>query len=103
MSRHVWSKPYIYDAYLAILESPESPEWELVRELDVGRGSFAGAGRAWIVRDVRNGVTCLQSYATIVSVYLGDGKTKDLGDWSRTTKIHQNKFRYEMSQYGGEP
>lgn len=99
MSKHVWSEPYHYDMYLSVLEDPQSPRWELLEELEVGRGSFCGSGHAWIVRDTVNDVICLQSYATIVSIYLGGGQVKDLGSWSRTTSIHQNRFRSRMASW----
>ena len=99
MARHVWTEPYHYDIYLSELEDPQSPEWELIEELDVGRGSFNGSGHAWIVRDVANGVICLQSYATIVSIYLGGGETRDLGKWTSTTSRHQLKFAVRMENW----
>lgn len=98
-SRHKWFEPYHYDIYLSELENPESPRWELVEELDVGKGSFNGAGNAWIVRDTANGLICLQSYATIVSVYVGGGEVRHLGKWSRTTSRHQACFAGRMSRW----
>ena len=99
MAKHKWTAPYHYDIYLSKLENPESPRWEPIMELNVGRGSFAGAGQAWVVRDTANGIVCLQSYATIVSIYLGNGRTLDLDRWSRTTSRHQSAFRAEMAKW----
>ena len=99
MAAHKWVEPYHYDIYLSELENPQAPSWEMLEELDVGRGSFVGAGNAWIVRDTANGVICLQSYATIVSIYLGGGQTRDLGKWSRTTSGHQRCFAARMRNW----
>lgn len=92
MAKHTWHRPYEWQAYLNSLESPEHPEIELVEELDVGSGSYRGAGHAWVVKDTANNVVCLQSYATIVSVQAG-AESVDLGNWSRTTAHHQRRFR----------
>lgn len=97
MAKHQWTAPWHYDRYLAVLENPEPPRWAMLEELDVGKDSFSGAGQAWIVKDAANDVTCLQSYATIVSVYLGEGQVRDLGTWSRTTSRHQARFRAHMA------
>ena len=93
MARHTWTYPYEHTDYARIFneEMFKYPHFELVEELDVGRGSFCGAGHAWVVRDTANGLTCLQSYGTIVSVVLG-GKVRHLGKWSKTTSIHQGRF-----------
>lgn len=99
MARHTWTEPYHYDIYLSALENPQSPRWELIEELNVARGSFNGSGHAWIVRDTVNGVICLQSYATIVSIYLGDGEVRSLGNWSRTTSRHQSAFAARMRSW----
>ena len=93
MSRHVWSRPTEYSDYLRMLEQPRLPNFVLVGELEVGRGSFVGAGNAWIVRDTENGIICLQSYSTIVSFKVGE---KVIDCWSgktRATTHHQNRFR----------
>ena len=93
MSRHVWSRPTEYYDYLNMLEKPRLPKFELVSELEVGRGSFVGAGHAWIVRDTENGIICLQSYSTIVSFKVGE---KVIDCWSgktRATTHHQSRFR----------
>lgn len=93
MSRHVWSSPSEYYDYLNMLEKPRLPHFELVSKLEVGRGSFVGAGHAWIVRDTENGIICLQSYSTIVSFKVGN---KVIDCWSgktRATTHHQNRFR----------
>lgn len=99
MARHIWTEPYHYDIYLSSLEDPQSPRWEVLEELNVGRGSFSGAGHAWIVRDTVNGVICLQSYATIVSIYLGGGEVRSLGKWSPTTSRHQSAFAARMRSW----
>ena len=92
MARHVWTYPYYTEDYRNMLaEGAAAPRFELVAEMDVGRGSFCGSGHAWIVKDVANGVVCLQSYSTIVSV-VREGKAVKLGYWTRTTSGHQNKF-----------
>lgn len=96
MARHTWERPYEYGAYLNKLENPEHPDFELVAELDVGRGSFNGAGHAWVVYDRANGVECLQSYGTIVSVRIG-GQVEHLGKWTPTTSRHQCRY---ACQYG---
>lgn len=100
MTAHKWTAPYHYDLYLAALEDPQPPHWEVLEELNVGRGSFNGAGNAWIVRDTANGVICLQSYATIVSIYLGGGQVQNLGKWTPTTSRHQTWFAVRMSDWG---
>ena len=93
MSRkYEWSHPYHYGEYLDYLgEKAKAPEFQLVRSLDVGRGSYCGPHDAWIVKDVANGIVCLQSYSTIVSVKSGIC-TEELGKWSRTTSHHQRVF-----------
>ena len=101
MPRHKWSKPYHYSEYLSELDNPEIPEWEPVEELNVGKGSFSGAGQAWVVRDTANGMLCLQSYATIVSMYVGGGEVRELGKWTRTTSRHQAAFRCWASRQAG--
>ena len=72
------------EKYMAMLESPKAPVWELVEAL--------GNKQAWVVRDVANGVVALQSYWTIVSVKMGC-EAVDLGKWSPTTGRHQYEFR----------
>ena len=74
-----------------LAEGHPAPHFEVVREVETGRGSFHGAGHAWEVYDSANGVRCLQSYSTIVSIVRGD-RTVRLGNWSRTTSYHQNLF-----------
>lgn len=93
MAKHTWCYPYETGEYRKIFEAGmmKEPHFELVEELDVGRGSFNGAGQAWVVRDTANGLTCLQSYRTIVSVMLG-GHVRHLGKWTRTTSRHQCRF-----------
>ena len=93
MARHRWEYPSEFSLYEEMLaEGHARPEFEVVREVDVGRGGFNGAGHAWEVYDRANGVRCLQSYSTIVSVVRG-GRAVDIGYWSRTTALHQNRFR----------
>ena len=70
-------------AYLDHLESPKTPVWENVCQID--------NCQAWVVRDTANGLVCLQSYSTIVSFKLG-GETVHLGKWSVTTSKHQSAF-----------
>lgn len=77
-------------------ETRKYPDFRVVHEIEC-KGSYQGAGHAWVVEDVANGLTCLQSYGTIVSVVLG-GRVERLGSWSRTTALHQNKFELLMSQ-----
>ena len=91
MAKHQWTNPCEWQTYLNSLENPKNPKFELIGELDVGKGSFSGSGNAWVVRDTENGVVCLQSYATIVSVQTGS-ESVDLGKWSRTTSLHQRRF-----------
>ena len=93
MARHTWTYPYEHTDYAKLFneEMFKYPQFELVEELDVGRGSFCGAGHAWVVRDTANGLTCLQSYGTIVSVVLG-GHVRHLGKWTKTTSFHQSRF-----------
>lgn len=71
------------EAYLDHLESPKTPVWENVCQLD--------NCQAWVVRDTANGLVCLQSYSTIVSFKLG-GETVHLGKWTPTTSHHQSRF-----------
>ena len=99
MARHKWTEPYHYDIYLSNLENPQSPRWEVLEELEMGGSGFSGSGHAWIVKDTVNGMICLQSYATIVSIYVGNGQTQDLGKWSPTTSRQQNRFRARMSSW----
>ena len=92
MAKHTWTYPYYTEDYRNMLaEGAAEPRFELVRELDVGRGSFCGSGHAWIVEDVANGIVCLQSYSTIVSV-VRNGQAFHLGKWTRATSGHQSKF-----------
>lgn len=74
---------YETDEYLSRLESPKTPVWEEICQID--------ACQAWVVRDTANDVVCLQSYHTIVSMKMGD-EIVELGKWSRTTSNHQRKF-----------
>ena len=90
-TRHKWEAPTLYSEYLESLQNPKHPDFELVQELPGCTHSFSGAGHAWIVHDRANDVICLQSFATVVSVLAGDEPVK-LGNWSKTTTTHQNKF-----------
>ena len=72
------------EKYIEMLESPKTPKWELIEPI--------GNKQAWIVKDVANGLVCLQSYYTIVSVMIGD-EAVELGKWSPTTGRHQYEFR----------
>ena len=89
---HKWTYPSERAEYMEILnpETRKYPEFRVVCEIEC-RGSYQGAGHAWVVEDVANGLTCLQSYSTIVSVVLG-GRVERLGKWSRITTGHQNRF-----------
>jgi len=98
MAKHKWTYPGEWQTYLNSLENPKYPSFELIQELDVGNTCFAGSGRAWVVRDTENGIVCLQSYATIVSVQSGS-ESVDLGKWSRTTSHHQRHFSVWCSHH----
>lgn len=74
---------YHTEKYLSRLESPKTPVWEEICQID--------SCQAWVVRDTANGVVCLQSYNTIVSMVVG-AEIVHLGKWSNTTSHHQGKF-----------
>lgn len=100
-TRIEWTYPSETQEYKATLaDNAESPHFVLLESLDVGRGSFRGAGHAWIVKDIANGIVCLQSYATIVSVACGP-TVRHLGKWSRTTSGHQSRFAAYMQEHAG--
>ena len=88
-----WTRPSDIEKYLEVLENPARPEWEKVEALNTN-------GTAWVVRDTANGVLALQSYSTVVSVYMG-GEVKRLGRWSVTTSKHQGQFEYWCSGLEG--
>lgn len=83
---------YETEKYMATLENPKQPEFVLIEQLN--------KCQAWVVRDVANGVVCLQSYNTIVSVKQGD-EGVSLGHWSVTTSKHQSFFRRWCSRNAG--
>ena len=72
MARHTWTYPYEHTDYAKLFneEMFKYPQFELVEA---------------------NGLTCLQSYGTIVSVVLG-GHVRHLGKWTKTTSFHQSRF-----------
>lgn len=72
------------NAYTKATKITKQPKWEVVQQL--------GSKQAWVVKDVANGYTTLQSYNTIVSVKINN-EVVDLGKWSRTTSKHQTLFR----------
>lgn len=74
---------YETEEYLSRLESPKTPVWEEICQID--------SCQAWVVRDTANDVVCLQSYNTIVSMKMGN-EIVHLGKWSPTTSHHQSKF-----------
>lgn len=79
-----WYEPTKMSEYLDKLENPSTPEWELVKKLNTNDTAF-------VVRDTANGITCLQSYSTIVSMQAGAEDIR-LGRWSVTTSKHQGMF-----------
>lgn len=99
MSRHTWEYPIYCENYMSALEGANPPHWEVLEELPL-RGSFTGAGHAWIVKDTANGVVALQSYRTIVSIYAGGGKVMHLGKWTPTTSRQQSRFDLYMAEHG---
>ena len=97
-----WFCPCHTDEYRKLLaENSQSPHWEFLKQLELSSHRI-GTNDAFIVKDVANGVVCLQSYGTIVAVAYGT-KTKNLDKWTATTSWHQNEFAAYMEEHGEEP
>ncbi len=97
-----WSYPCYTEEYRKHLaENSKSPDWHFLKQLEL-TSHHIGTNDAYIVKDMANGVVCLQSYSTIVAVAYGT-KTKNLGKWTPTTSWHQNEFSAYMAGHGEEP
>lgn len=87
-----WNEPCDTRIYRNNLEDgAEFPAFELVEKLNTNDTAF-------VVRDTANGIYCLQSYSTIVSMAVG-GQDIRLGHWSRTTAKHQSMFSSWVSAH----
>ena len=94
-----WSYPCHTEEYREHLaENSKSPQWEFLKQLEL-TSRHIGTNDAFIVKDVANGIVCLQSYATIVAVAYAT-KTKNLGKWTSPTSWHQNEFAAYMAEHG---
>jgi len=97
-----WCYPSRTEEYRKQLaDNAKCPHWIFLKQLELTPHQI-GANSAYIVKDVANGVVCLQSYATIVAVAFGT-KTKNLGYWTNTTSRHQNRFEAYMAEHGEDP
>ena len=97
-----WGYPYRTEEYRKQLaNNAKSPEWQFLKQLELTK-CHIGTNDAYIVKDVANGIVCLQSYSTIVAVAYGK-KTKNLGNWTPTTSWHQNEFAAYMAEHGEDP
>jgi hypothetical protein len=97
-----WGYPYHTEEYRnQLANNAKSPQWEFLKQLELTK-CHIGTNDAYIVKDVANGIVCLQSYSTIVAVAYGK-KTKNLAKWTPTTSWHQNEFAAYMAQHGEEP
>lgn len=97
-----WGYPYRTEEYRnQLANNAKSPEWQFLKQLEL-TSHHIGTNDAYIVKDVANGIVCLQSYATIVAVAYGT-KTKNLAKWTPTTSWHQNEFEAYMAVHGEDP
>jgi ABC-type proline/glycine betaine transport system substrate-binding protein len=97
-----WGYPYHTEEYRnQLANNAKSPQWEFLKQLELTK-CHIGTNDAYIVKDVANGIVCLQSYSTIVAVAYGK-KTKNLAKWTPTTSWHQNEFEAYMAKHGEDP
>lgn len=67
--------------------------FELTPRYDAHKSFY---GKALVI-DYENGTMELQSYNTIVSRRVNNGKVEHLGRWSQTTSRHQKEFERQFS------